>query len=332
MTARGPHILRTACPTAEDLAALLDNAVDAVERSSLTAHLATCERCYTVFAAAAAFLSDPAQAACTGSIPQPLPSSPTFSFPPRRARARWLAAAAVLAAAVAIPVYRERSISPRMVVADLVAPLASHLPTEHFLLDRPAMRGSQQQSSVLSPLPSFLVGALEVDLRLRLAGGAVERSSRIVARIGELLREVDFMEAAGAAYQDESARLTSAGALRRFAAGAAAREEALESDTSLLLPDWVAFGKWTEAGRLAAAARSSAFFEARRNRRYLAFLLRGRLVPLDPWSKSTLREIASRWDRDRFTLADLAALETAFGKLIAITDTELRRGGATPAD
>lgn len=89
---------------------------------------------------------------------------------------------------------------------------------------------------------------------------------------------MDLTEGEAEEYQAESARLTSRAALQRFAAAEPVREAALEADGSSLHPEWVDFGKWSEAVRVAAATRTAAFFGSRANRRFLAWLRRGGLV------------------------------------------------------
>jgi hypothetical protein len=329
-----PDTLQGSCPTDEDLAAFLDATLAANQRQRITVHLASCERCYEVFAGAADVLSELGQATPDRPAGQVVPFLPRRLHRPRRTRSWWLAVAtaAALAVVAGIPAYRWLSTPPSMVIADLVAPLAPTPHIQHRFQDTRLMRGGRAETIGFSPLPSFLVGAFEVDLRLSIAAGDADRSSRILSRIGALLRDVDLMEKQADAYQADSAKLTSAAALRQLAIEAPAREAALESESSTLLPRWVAFGKWTEAGRLAAASQATAFFNTRANRRFLAFLLRGRLFPLDPELQASLRQIESLWDRGRFAPADFAALETELTKVIARSEALLRERIALPSD
>ncbi|HEV3458096.1 MAG TPA: zf-HC2 domain-containing protein [Thermoanaerobaculia bacterium] len=311
--------LRGSCPADEELAAFLDATLSATEGKRITAHLARCERCYEVLANVADARSQLDQAALDHAAGQVVPFGPTSSHRSWHRRPWWPAAAtaATLAVVAGIATHDWLSTPPSMVAADLVAPL-SHTPRieEHFYAT-PRMRSGHGETVPFSPLPSFLVGVFEVDLHLGIAAGDVDRSSRILSRIGDLLRDMPLMKDQAEAYEAESARLSSAAALRHLAAEASAREAALEGENSTLLPRWVDFGKWTEAARLAAASQTSAFFKTPANRRYLAFLLRGRLPRLDPELKVTLRRIESLWDLGRFAPADLAAFEAELTRVIA---------------
>jgi hypothetical protein len=320
------------CPTDEEIAAFLDHALSAAERARITAHLADCESCCETFAGVVNVLSELAEATPNHPATRLIPGPRSRSNAPGRARAWWpaTAVAAALALAIALPLYRWLSTPPPMVVADLIAPLTPTALLAHRLHETRAMRGDLRQTALLSPSPSFLVGVFEVDLRLSLAARDLERSSRILLRLGTLLHDVDYMETQGDAYQAASQRLTSAEALRRFAVEAPAREAALEGESSSLLPEWVDFGKWTEAGRLAAASQAPYFFKARANRRFLSFLLRERRAPLDPEVKAALRNVDTLWDFGRFAPGDFAALETELDKVIARTETLLLEGRAQP--
>jgi hypothetical protein len=308
------------CPTAEQIAAFLDGAVAAGERRRILVHLASCESCYEVLAGSAHVLSWLAGAmpgAAAGQlIPLSDPHTVRRSSTWRRA-AGLTAAAAALAMGIGVPIHRSLSIPPPMVVTELVATLAPALCLEHLLHERGATRGDRGAGAVVPEDPSFLVGALEVDLRLSVAAGDVGRSSRLLADLGEWLRDVDLMERQGDAYRAEALRLTSADALRRLAAETPAQEAALESKGSSLLPEWVAFGKWTEAGRLAAASQTPAFFATSRNRRFLGFLRRGRLLPLDPGVEAALGRIETLWDHGSLTPADFAGLEAELARITA---------------
>src|SRR5882724_10892282 len=82
------------CPTAEDLAAYIDGALDWKEAEEVTRHLADCEDCYAVYSGAVRFQLDSEPEAFTGPRkPVPFPEG-------KRALPRWLPIAAVLAVGV----------------------------------------------------------------------------------------------------------------------------------------------------------------------------------------------------------------------------------------
>ena len=332
MTAPETPSLPGPCPTDEDLAAFLDASLSARERARVVEHLARCESCYEVFAGAARVLGELGEEVPAGGAGKVLRF---LRHLPRgiRRRGRWLAAAAALAVAIGTAYHARVASPPPMTVAELVAPFASAPRIESYVHEARALRGHEEEreeDTVPPAVPSFLVGVSELDLALSVAAGDVERSSRLVFRIGSLLRRVDLMEGEAEEYQAESARLTSRAALQRFAAAAPAREAALEADSSMLRAEWVDFGKWTEAGRVAAATRTAAFFAARANRRFLARCRRGGLLDLDAGTGEALRRVETAWDRGPLAPSDFRALEAELGQVIE--RLEARLGAAWTAD
>ena len=233
------------CPSEEEIAAFLDGGLSAEERARITAHLAGCPGCYEVFAGVAHFLSEGGEATPDDPAAQLIPYHRNLQ---RRAwrSARWrhaAAAAAAVIAAIVVPVYWWLTIPPPMLVADLAAPLIGASRIASRLRDTHIMRGDRGKTGLLSTHLSFLIGVFELDLRLSMAAGDVERFSRIVFHMGALLRDANFMQKEGEFYQAAAARLRSAQALRRLAVASPAYEAALIGKKSSLLADWVAFGK-----------------------------------------------------------------------------------------
>ena len=318
------------CPTDEDLAALLEVTLGARERARVVEHLAHCESCYELFAGAAHVLGELGEGVPDGGAGKVLRFVPQVARVMRRRRGRWLAVAAVAAAlvvAIGTAYHAWLASPPPMRVAGLVAPLASAPRIGSYLREDRALRGDEKEEGAIPPaVPSFLVGVSEVDLALNVAADDVERSSRLVCRIGALLRRMDLMEGEAGAYQTESARLTSRAALQRFAAAMPAREAALEGDNSFLLAEWVDFGKWTEAGRVAAATRTAAFFRSRANRRFLAWVRRAGLVDLDAGTSEALHIAETIWDRGPRAPGDFKTLEGELGQIIDRMETRLGAG------
>jgi hypothetical protein len=71
------------CPTAEDLAAYIDGALDWKEAAEITRHLADCEDCYAVYSGAVRFQLDSEPEAFRGGCQSP-PSWPSESEPEAR--------------------------------------------------------------------------------------------------------------------------------------------------------------------------------------------------------------------------------------------------------
>jgi hypothetical protein len=320
------------CPTDEDLAAYLDGMLAAPERARITAHLADCESCYEIFTEAAHFQQDSAPAESTGRI---------VDFPAKKeggggAMKRWLipaAAAAVLAVGgVGFVGYRSffaEITAPELVASLQPADLESHL--HRFT----AYRGIGDDSEpVLSSKPSFLIGARLVDLQISLDRGQAKEASELLRGIGQGIQSVPLGDRDENAklYLDAAEQLGSGGpgALGKIK-DAAPRWEA-ELKDSVLDPDFLTFGKWTEAGRLAAETRSADFFN-RRNRRFLSVISRslaeeqkerGKETPSpspdddfdadaerDEAALAELHGIAAVWDRGDFQAGDYAYAKLA---------------------
>jgi hypothetical protein len=272
------------CPPLEDLAAFLDGKLSEEERARIVAHLAECERCYEVFAGAARFQEDSA------------PKGRVFPFPFRKRkpadsekpadRDRWrtaaLAASALLVVGLgALSYYRTFVAQPGMVVADLIEPLQDQ-EAANQLYEFTRYRGNGEEDVLSWEEPSFMVGVFLVDLRLSLAAGDVKSSEDLLREIGNELNEVPLMEDEAKRYLAEATQLAqtpSVDLLRQIAATAPERERRLgDEDESVLSPEYLAFGKWTEAARLAAVTRSPDFFEDGANWRFLNWIIRKKVA------------------------------------------------------
>jgi hypothetical protein len=344
-----PTALET-CPTDEDLAAYLDGRLAAPERARITAHLADCESCYEIFAGAAHFqqdvqdeISEDAAHFQQDNVPAE-PAGRIVAFPPPedgggRARKRWWipAAAAAALAIGGVGFIGYRSFSTELMTPELIAllqteaALASHL--HHFT----TYRGIGDDSEAfLSRQPSFLAGARLVDLQISLDTGKDKEASELLRGIGQSIRSgpLGDKDESAKLYLDaaEQLRAGGPGALGKIKAAAPRWEEGLKD--SLLDPDFLAFGKWTEAGRLAAETGSSDFFN-RRNRHFLSVISRtleeeqkGRgqassspddfdaEAERDDAALAELRAIAAIWDGGDLKAADYAKLAEHFGMIL----------------
>ena len=109
-----------------------------------------------------------------------------------------------------------------------------------------------------------------MDLQISLDSGRREDASELLRGIGQSIQSIPFGDKDENAkrYLDAAEQLRSGGpeALKKIKAAVPQWEEGLEE--SVLDSNFLAFGKWTEAGRLAAETRSAEFF-SRRNRHFL---------------------------------------------------------------
>jgi hypothetical protein len=232
---------------AEQIAALLDDRLDAKQRADIVARLATSEAAFESFVDAAAILAEGTTS-----------SSKTIAIRPRRTAMMVLAAAAVIAAILAPAVlFRSRATSDR---------------PERFA----ALLASQSQ------LAADWNGAPWTTTR-----GAAEpltdsaRGVRLGARLTDLALEVRGQDARGPRTARDIAALLdavpgSAPVARVFrqianpVSGAAERDSLLDLGEPLVATiagrDLVDLGAWMEAARIAASRRDSAFFHSASSR------------------------------------------------------------------
>lgn len=266
------------CPPLEDLAAFLDGRLSGEERARMTAHVADCERCYEVFAGAARFQQDSAP---KGSV-FPFPFGRRKSDEPRKPTVRWKAIGMVASILLVVGLgaligYRTFLAQPEMGVAELIEPLQVQEAAKN-LYDYDVYRGPGDTEGSFSDRPSFLVGVFLVDLRLGLEVGDAESSANLLQAISKELEEVPLMGEEATRYSDLYLQLKdearSAGIFRQLQADIPAMEAKLSGDESALSPESLAFGKWTEAARLAAVTRTADFFDKWANRRFLTQVIR----------------------------------------------------------
>jgi hypothetical protein len=316
------------CPPLEEIAAFLDGMLSPEDRERITAHLASCESCYEVFAGAVHFQEEEGSAAATskGSI-VPFPfvgeadSAPSRPSPIRRVPL-WMAVAAsiLIVPALGLLTWRIVQDSHKMVVADLVEPIVNREGSKVHEYTR--LRGGEG-ADLETQKASFLAGAILVDLQMSLERGDVKSSYELLDLLGSKLADVDFMKETAEEVQEDADRLEdSPSYLTKVAEEAPDLEATL--DESFLLPELLAFGKWTEAGRLAALTRSPEFFEDRNNRRFLNHLFKE-----TPWAGDDLLEeipnhlqaIQEIWDAGELTETEYGTLATELERIIKAYDT-----------
>ncbi len=272
------NALAETCPPLEDIAAFLDRKLFGEERDRFVAHLAGCEECYPVFADAARF-----QLEEEGLVEEPrelAEAKPAVEVPPRvvpfwRRRAvlrRALPLAAMLLVGLmTVPLYLRSLEMPPMHSGELVDPAAlAKVPLDEFWS---TMRG-HTQAAILDSAPfELLVGAHLVDLRLALARNDDGGSLNFLSRINGSMESLSFVDTAKASFLNMHSQLYTGKTMPKALIERLDRTEA-ELEEALGGSAFLAFGKWSEAGRLSSVAGDPGFFEKAENRRFPAWLLR----------------------------------------------------------
>jgi hypothetical protein len=174
-----------------------------------------------------------------------------------------------------------------------------------------------------------------VDLQIGLDKGLEKETPDLLQGIGQGIQSATPIgkDENAQRYLDAAEQLRSGGpgALGKIKAAAPRWEAGLKE--SFLDADFLSFGKWTEAGRLAAETRSAEFFSLR-NRHFLTRISQlleeeqGRAqasssqddfnaeAERDAAALAELRGIAAVWDRGDFQAGDYAKLAQHFSTII----------------
>lgn len=302
-------------PPLEELAAYIDGMLPEAEAARVAEHISGCEDCFFVYSETVRFqLEHPDEAAEPADAPEE--AAEVISFPPRTEETRkrkplpwWLgiAAAAVLVMAVGIPVYRSLNppSMPEITTAELVKPVqravkrvqrAPNLGSPLYNFRR--TRGEGEDSEF--DRQSFMVGVFLTDLRVALETGDAEEASERLQRIHTILDQIGGMGGEVEWLRQEEDRMRASSDLRAFLPKLEQWEEAAgngEMAVWVVDPNFVAFGKWAEAGRLAAVFQQPEFFRVRDNRRVLSYVLGSEeMGPLEDKVVTHLRDIETIWD------------------------------------
>jgi hypothetical protein len=275
------------CPDPEDIAAFLDGTLPAAHRARLTRHLASCERCYEIFAGAADFLEDSAEPAMPAAEPrrpfEPVPGGREPGLRDRRTapfrfRAwRWSAAAALaallaVAAGLLLVRWREQQLFSTETYARYVA--GGALAAAPFPWGRTLRGAPGETSEVASDRTSFKLGVRLLDLRAALAAGDAKSAGDALQRLGVVLRDVDLLPPEiPKAYQELTDKLRAGAAPGSLVPAAAALEKQVFRPEGVTDPRYVALGSWTEACRLSGEARQPQLFRDSATRRLLGKVL-----------------------------------------------------------
>jgi hypothetical protein len=294
-------------PSDEELAAYIDGTLGKAESRRITEHLADCEECYAVYAETLQFQLES----------EPEEEEKVVPFPKERWQPHpaWLAAAAAALLLVVLGGWHvfQRALfgpAPKLVVADL-APPAQGRPVAGLLWEHRVFRGLGEGETEFER-QSFQTGALLVDFRLSAQAGDIKNASETWHSIGRVVGDVYRKD--GDRILKQANQISDASSLQRVAAVADETEK--ELGDLLLIPEYLDFGKWTEAGRVAALTGDASFFQSRKNRRFLAYALRNREIEPSPEVRRELEAITRIWDQGKLRSAELALLAQHFQKIL----------------
>jgi len=268
------NALAETCPPLEDIAAFLDHKLVGEERERFMAHLVGCEECYPVFAESARFQLEEERLPVAAAAAEPAGEVPAPVVPfRRRAVVQWALplAAMLLIGLMTVPLYLRSLEMPPMDSGKLVDPAAlAKVPLDDFWS---TMRG-HSDTAILDSTPfEFLAGAHLVDLRLALARDDVDGSVDFLSRINKSMENLSLVDTAKASFLDMHSQIYTGKTIPKALIERVDRTEA-EFEEDLGGSAFLAFGKWSEAGRLSAIAGDPGFFEKDETRRFSAWLLR----------------------------------------------------------
>lgn len=267
-----------------DLARFIDGTLSDEERAGAVAHLSASEADAELLADAAYLLRDleaaegaPAQGgaesghphtddADTGRDPKVVPLRPPSTERRwRRAPARWLALAAVLAGVLLVPLaLSRRGPADAGEFAALLASRQAGLPAG-WTDERPwrVTRGGAGDP-LTEEARAARLGALHVDLELAAAGRDAEQTQLLAAQIEQMLGAVPGSGTVVPTYRQIAAR---AGQPPENVEDLL--EEGRETVAMFVDEELFRLGAWAEAARIAARSRDAAFFRARASRKML---------------------------------------------------------------
>lgn len=318
-TAKGVH------PGDERLAAFVDGRLSSSEREHIVAHLASCEDCYEVFSETVSFQVEADEEVEPTVLPAPY--SPVKPSPWRRPGVwrRWVPAATLAAAAaLTILVIAPWERSPRApeLPVQVIASTVTGADTAASVRQRIDAHGWPQtlgpESFGSAEATAFQLGVRMVELEVALTADDRDSSAILSHRIESLLENLELGEAVSHAYfggpsglrdlLDEQVGTSELLDLHREADTVVSA--ATDETPSFADPFWYAFGKWAEAGYLAAASGRDDHFRSSVHERFSRHLER---TDLPPGIEQAFDEV------DRLLEADetpAARLSDAFAVLI----------------
>jgi hypothetical protein len=315
------------CPPLEDLAAFLDGRLSGDERARVVTHLTDCPRCYEVFAETARFQlyeeeekkedPDPPKRV---EIPQELVAAQVFQgtvvpFPSRTQIFRWVSsiAAVLVVSLAAILLYNQYYTMPELSAAQLVNREVTGKADQDQFWDNLVVRGGPGQGVGLASIPhEVLLGAHALDLHLSLGRNDSDRALNDLAGISTHIGEIGLLPEQGEGY---------AAIRKKIAEDQPAKDlireaERIEASLSVEEDPFVAFGKWVEAGRLAALAENPDFFQEPKNRKFPQAFLHQERENLDPEVMGDLDAILEMLERSNPPSLPYKDLQGRFEKIL----------------
>jgi Putative zinc-finger len=322
-------------PEAEELAAYIDGVLGPEEASRVTEHLAECADCYHIYSETVEFqLESEAEPSAENVFPFPGGGGEKATGPPatevRRSssrtaamapRLRWLAAAALVVVGAGLGWYifqRSLSVSrPVLTVAEVAPPVQGRSNIGELSWQHANFRGGDGAEEEFQR-QSFQVGALLVDFRLSAQAQDVQRASEVWRTIGRVVGGVLLMGKDGKRILDEANQIKSVKDLQKVASRAPTAEAFLGGEESMLFPEYLDFGKWTEAGRISALLGNPIFFQREENRQFLSYLLSGKdeNMVLEPEIREPLQKIERIWDGGSLEGKDFQVLAESFQAIL----------------
>lgn len=302
-----------------DLARFLDGTLSEEERGNAVAHLADSDADAELLADAACVLRDLEgehaavaddaagaghphdDGADTGRDPKVVPLRPPSTAARwRRAPARWLALAAVLAGVLLVPLaLSRRGPADAGDFAALLSAREAGLPAG-WTEQRPWRVTRGAGDPLTDQARAARLGALHLDLELAVAARDAEQAQLLAAQIVEMLGPVPASGPVVRTYREIGAR---AGQPRDGLADLL--EDGRETVATFVDEDLFALGAWAEAARIAAQARDAAFFRARASQKVVD---RAASLPsLDPETRATIDAIRAAAGHDQPDWPALAA-------------------------
>jgi putative zinc finger protein len=315
------------CPSAEDLAAYIDGALDKAEAGRITAHLADCEDCYAVYSETLRFLleSEPEEG---GGMVVPFPDRVPQTRPfEKRPLQRYYRIAALLLVGVGAGTILHQLVlgaPPKLKTLEI----ATRIPTRPEVFDNtrglwtgPVYRGGEGEPEGNLDEAAFRAGVQLVNLQVSLRAEKKDEAQNAVAAMLGLLESGLLTDDLKTKYSGLTGSLQDSGKpAGSFAAEAdrlaqETREVFVGSEASLDL------GQWVEAGRMAAAAKDPTFFQDGSSRGFTRHLLwRDKLglgeTRLSQETRGSLEAVSRIVSKGELAASDYARLTEELGRIL----------------
>jgi hypothetical protein len=307
-------------PELEEIAALVDGRLPEARAARLRLHLAECDECREVFLGAVDFIRDEE---ALGREADPLPFEPAVALR-NRSRDRLLQlvilpAAAVLSVAIGLAIYRSSQSPPDFTQAtERLAQRLSSPPLQSRVaapLSRRA-RGGSPVPAETSRKPSFDLGAALFALRASAEAQNHDQTDNALTTIIRASgrfprppeRTTDF-------FAQLRQQLSTAKDLRPLAEDA--EREVDRHYQHIIIPLYFNFGRWTEAGDLAAYAEDASFLQHPEVRSFPGYL-RKHAEDLEPEALEAVRNIEPILEKPELEAEDYQALVRNFDRILRI--------------